>query len=158
MRRGEILSFAWDQVDFSRRLIRIAQSKSGRFRAIPMNARVVAEMERLKARRDSEAYVFQSDRMDKHLGWLKRKWERAVREAKIPDFRFHDLRHTAATRFADCGADTFTIAAILGHATIQMSARYTHATDEGTRRAVERLIDFGNPGHKSVTKQKRQVG
>jgi hypothetical protein len=64
---------------------------------------------------------------------------------------------TAATRFADCGADARTIAALLGHATIQMSARYTHATDEGTRRAVDKLLDFGSPGHKSVTKQERQI-
>ena len=34
--------------------------------------------------------------------------------AGVPNFRFHDVRHTAATRFADGGADPFTIAAILG--------------------------------------------
>jgi integrase len=72
--------------------------------------------------------------------------------AKIPDFRFHDLRHTAATRFADGGAEVFTIAAILGPATIQMSARYTHATDEGKRRAVERLLVFGiaSPSYNNI--------
>lgn len=157
MRRGEILSLAWDQVDFSRRLINITQSKNGRSRSIPMNVRVVEELGRLRASGGSQEYVFRSERSEKHLGWLKRKWERAVLEAEIVNFRFHDLRHTAATRFADGGADAFTIAAILGHATIQMSARYVHATDEGTRRAVDKLVDFGNPGHKSVTKQKRQT-
>jgi integrase len=50
-----------------------------------------------------------------------------------------------------------TIAALLGHATIQMSARYTHATDEGTRRAVEKLLVFGGSGHKAVTKQEGQI-
>ena len=48
-------------------------------------------------------------------------------------------RHTAATRLADRGADAFQIAAILGHTTIQMSGRYTHATSEGLRRAMESL-------------------
>jgi integrase len=62
-----------------------------------------------------------------------------------------DLRHTAATRLANAGTDAFTIAAILGHSTIQMSARYTHATDGRKRSAVERMSDSQNPGHVSVT-------
>ena len=121
MRRGEIISLTWEQVDFVRGVINVMQSKSGRSRAIPMNAYVVEELEKVKARGISEEYVFKGDRSDGHMGWLKRKWERAVVAAKLPNFRFHDLRHTAATRFADGGADAFTIAAILGHATIQMS-------------------------------------
>ncbi len=48
-------------------------------------------------------------------------------------------RHTAATRMADVGADPFTLAAILCHSDIRMTARYTHATDEAKRRAVEKL-------------------
>ena len=68
-----------------------------------------------------------------------RQFERAVKTAKIVDFHFHDLRHSAATRMADAGADPFTLAAILGHSDIRMTARYTHATDEAKRRAVEKL-------------------
>src|SRR5712664_2267696 len=49
-------------------------------------------------------------------------------------------RHTAATRMADAGADPFTLAAILGHSDIRMTARYTHATDEAKRRAVDKLV------------------
>ena len=53
--------------------------------------------------------------------------------------RFPDLRHTAATRLAEAGADAFTIVAILGHSTIQMSARYTHIADERKRQALEAI-------------------
>jgi integrase len=77
--------------------------------------------------------------------------EGALRDAKSLDVRFHDLRHTAATRLADAGTDAFTIAAIPGHSTIQMSARYTHATDERKRRAVEKMCGSQNPGHNTVT-------
>jgi len=52
---------------------------------------------------------------------------------------FIGLRHTAATRLADAGTNTREIMAILGHRCIQTSARYTHATDEGVRRAMEAL-------------------
>jgi len=65
--------------------------------------------------------------------------EWAVKAAGLVDFRFHDLRHTAATRMADAGADAFTLAAILAHSDIRMTSRYTHATDEARRRAVETL-------------------
>ena len=70
---------------------------------------------------------------------VKRSFAYACVKAKIADFRFHDLRHTAATRLADHGADAFQIAAILGHSSIQMTARYTHATSDGLRRAMESL-------------------
>jgi integrase len=76
---------------------------------------------------------------------------RPLSDAKIDDFRFHDLRHTAATRLADAGTDAFVIAAILGHSTIQMSARYTHATDERKRRAVENMSRSQKSGHIPVT-------
>ena len=73
----------------------------------------------------------------------------ACSEAEIADFRFHDLRHTAATRMAEAGVDAFTIAAILGHSNVQMTARYAHATVEARRRAVEVLAE--KPGHNLVT-------
>ena len=77
-----------------------------------------------------------------HVECIKVAWASALREAKIQGFRFHDLRHSAATRLADAGADAFTIAAILGHSTIQMSARYTHATDERKKRAIDGILGW----------------
>src|SRR6185503_3828058 len=80
---------------------------------------------------------------------VKHAFNGACADAGIDDFRFHDLRHTAGTRLADAGADAFTIAEILGHATLQMTKRYTHATDERKRRAVEAL---GNLPKRIVTR------
>lgn len=68
---------------------------------------------------------------------IKYSFARAVREAKITDLRFHDLRHTAATRMGDAGADAFTLAAIFGWSDIRMAMRYTHAMEDVKRRAVE---------------------
>ena len=75
----------------------------------------------------------------------------------IKDFRFHDLRHTAATRMADCGADAFTLAAIFGWPDVRMALRYTHATDEAMRRAVENLVRPVGPSDESVTNEKGRV-
>ena len=72
-----------------------------------------------------------------------RAFEKALEDASIEDFRFHDLRHTAATRMGEAGIDPFTIAAILGHKSIAMTASYTHATQQAKRRAVAALENAG---------------
>jgi Phage integrase family len=80
------------------------------------------------------------------------------KDAGIGNFRFHDLRHTAGTRLAEAGADAFTIKDILGHASIQTSAIYVHATDEGKRRslaALGRSVEIH--GHKLGTNEKEQI-
>jgi integrase len=89
---------------------------------------------------------------------IKRSFTKACQEAKITGLRFHDLRHTAATRMADAGVDAFTIAAILGHADLRMTARYTRTLESRKREALEKIANFGKSGHKSVTKKKREAG
>ncbi|HEU4391143.1 MAG TPA: tyrosine-type recombinase/integrase [Blastocatellia bacterium] len=92
---------------------------------------------------EDEAFVFSSRKTGVKLTDVKHGFNGACTDAGIDDFRFHDLRHTAGTRLADAGADAFIIAEILGHATLQMTKRYTHATDERKRRAVEALTGLG---------------
>src|SRR2546430_6091175 len=138
MRRGEIFDLKWFDVDFNRRIVHVRQSKSGRPRVIPLNATTQTLLEGLPK---TSEYVFPSPKKsERRVNDVGRQFERAVKNAKIADFHFHDLRHTAATRMADAGADPFTLAAILGHSDIRMTARYTHATDEAKRRAVDRLV------------------
>src|ERR1044072_2263857 len=84
-------------------------------------------------------YVFPSPRTEKRLVEIKYSFVRAVKQAKITDLRFHDLRHTAATRMGDAGADAFTLAAIFGWSDIRMAMRYTHAMEDAKRRAVEAI-------------------
>lgn len=154
LRRGEIFNLKWFDVDFSRGLVQVRESKSGKKRIVPLNATVRTMLDGLK--RKSE-YVFPSPKTGGRLDNIKRSFCRAVEKAGIADFRFHDLRHTAATRMADSGTDAFTLASILGHSDIRMTARYTHATDSALRRAVENLdakTDFSN---ELVTEIKRQA-
>ncbi|HYX27427.1 MAG TPA: site-specific integrase [Pyrinomonadaceae bacterium] len=138
MRRGELFDLKWFDVDLNRRIVHVRQSKSGRPRTIPLNATTQTLLAGLPK---TSQYVFQSPKKnERRVNDVGRQFERAVKKAKIVDFHFHDLRHTAATRMADAGADPFTLAAILGHSDIRMTARYTHATDEAKRRAVDRLV------------------
>lgn len=79
---------------------------------------------------------------------VKTGFRSVCHEAGIEDFHFHDLRHTEATRPGDRGVDTRRITAILGNRCIQTSARYTHATDEGLRRAMDRRAQGNTQGKK----------
>jgi integrase len=134
MRRGDLLSLSWSQVDFERGLIFVPNRKRGDSKGhwLPMNSVVRQELAAMSLRRSSDGQVF-------GVRDIKTAWRSALREAGITGLRFHDLRHTAATRLAEAGCDAFTIAAILGHSSIQTSARYTHASDERKRRAMEAI-------------------
>jgi site-specific recombinase XerD len=84
-------------------------------------------------------YVFPSEETGSYIKDIKTVFSSALRDAKIKDFKFHDLRRTGATRLGEGGADAFYITAILGHADVNTSQIYTIATNEGLRRAMESL-------------------
>ena len=69
----------------------------------------------------------------------RKPWERALTAAQIDDFRFHDLRHTAASYLAMSGATLAEIAEVLGHKTLEMVKRYSHLTDQHTSKVVARM-------------------
>ncbi|MGH9818257.1 MAG: tyrosine-type recombinase/integrase, partial [Candidatus Acidiferrales bacterium] len=71
--------------------------------------------------------------------WFDEYWYAALEKAKVKDFRFHDLRHTAASYLAMSGATVPEIAAVLGHRTLQMVKRYAHLSDQHTGAVVERM-------------------
>lgn len=145
MRQGEIVNLCWQQVDFQRDCIYVTNTKSGKDRVVPMNE--ISRQELLARRDNGSERVF-----DNTSPQVKKSFRLATAKAGIEDFRFHDLRHTAATRMADAGVDAFTLAAILGHATLQMASRYTHATDESKRKAIGALSRYNSENcHKIVT-------
>lgn len=66
-------------------------------------------------------------------------WLRCLKEAKIQDFRWHDLRHTFASRLVMCGVDILRLNKLLRHKTLAMTMRYSHLTAAELHTAVERL-------------------
>src|SRR5689334_7368577 len=141
----------WFDVDLSRGLLHVRVSKNGKDRFVPINQTVRTMLERLPRTSD---YVLPSPRTEGRLVDVKFRFDKAKKEAGIRDFRFHDLRHTAATRMADGGADAFALAEIFGWSDVRMALRYTHATDEAKRRAVENLAKPIGPSDESVTMKK----
>lgn len=135
LRRGEIFNLQWPDVDLERDRIIVRKTKSSHERFVPMN-RTVRELLLSLAR--TGGYVFPSPQTGGRLVDLKKGFSRALEEAGIKNFRFHDLRHTFATRLAP-ETDVFTLKEILGHADIKTTMIYVHTNGEAGRRAVERL-------------------
>lgn len=136
MRRGEILNLRWNDVDFAEHFIFLKETKSGIMRKIPMSGFVAATLKGIK--RESE-FVFCNPRTKEKIGDPKRSFKTACRRIGVPDLRFIDLRHTAATYMVAGNVDLVTVKEILGHSKIETTMRYAHPTPENKRRAVEVL-------------------
>src|SRR5580692_194490 len=68
---------------------------------------------------------------DRPIRSVRKAHDAAIKRAGIKDhFRLYDLRHTYATRAAQAGVDVLTLAALLGHTTVQMTSRYVHPSDQ----------------------------
>lgn len=150
LRRGEIFSLCWNDVDFWLNSIHVRESKTGKGRVVPMNKEARELL--LSVNRDGDL-IFRSPYTGNRLTKIDKGFRAACRRAELEDFHFHDLRHTFATRLAEGGADAFTIAEILGHSSLVMTKRYTHVSDERKRKAVE-LIGKKENGVANVSQMK----
>jgi len=148
MRRTEILSLKWHDVDFAKSFILIEDSKSGRSRKVPMNEFVYRTLKKLP--RTSDEHVFFNPETHDHIKDIKTSFRAACQRAEIRGVRLHDLRHTAASKMIEAGADLVTVSKILGHASIQMTMRYAHPTPENMRLAVEKLAGILDPTRQKV--------
>lgn len=155
MRKSEVLSLQWHDIDFKMHFIFVRETKSGKGRKVPMNQTVEASLKTLER---GNKYVFHNPDTKEHIKDIKRAFKTALKKAGILDFRFHDLRHTAATSMVNAGVDIVTVKEILGHSSIEMTMRYAHPTPENRRRAVDVLADiFGDkppaPAEKRVMEE-----
>jgi site-specific recombinase XerD len=147
LRRGEQFALNWNNVDFNTGIITITQTKSGEARRVPMNGLVAATLRKLPSRMRNE-YVFTS-KVGTPLNpqnFINRVFGPALRKAGIKDFRWHDLRHTFASRLVMDGVDLRTVQELLGHKTIAMTLRYSHLSPGHLQAGVEGLCKGINRG------------
>lgn len=131
MRQGEQFSREWGDIDFGASTVRLSQTKNGRCRFVHLNTRALAALRMLEERSLGTGRVFPT---------LKPRWfTRAVREARVEDLTWHDLRHTFASRLVMAGVDLRTVQELLGHRSIVMTMRYAHLSPEHSQKALEKL-------------------
>ncbi len=135
LRKSEILSLRWDQIDFVHNVITVIGKKTGERRIIPMNKTVKTTL--MKLPRTSE-YIFPGPK-GKPIQSIKKSFKTACKKAGIENFRFHDLRHTFASYLVMAGVDLRTVAQLLGHKTLRMVMRYSHLSQDHLQKAVDRI-------------------
>lgn len=145
MRKNEILSLKWINVDLDNNLITVepTNTKCKKLKRIPINSilRKVLLEQKLRTGVSEHVYLNPKGKPYQRCDSLKRCFEGACRRAGIKGLRFHDLRHTAATRMIEAGASIVAVSKILGHSSLATTMRYAHP-DDSLRDAVEKLGNF----------------
>jgi len=130
-RKKEIWNLKFEDVDFKRNHIRLMETKSGKPRSIPMTKDL---MEILQRRRRTinftSHYVFPSKVNPNAPNNFERTWDTALRISGVTNFRWHDLRHTFASRAVMAGVTLRSLADLLGHAKVDMVFRYAHLSPQ----------------------------
>jgi integrase len=139
MRRGEILSQRWEDIDFDNRILHVSHSKTpeGEAREIPLTRRL---FEVLLAHRQIRGPVFTYG--GDAIKIVKTTWASSLRRSGIRHFRFHDLRHTANTRMMLAGVLQEVRREIIGHSSQRsrdVNDRYTQIELPEKREAISKL-------------------
>ncbi len=143
LRQNELLSLEWNRVNLTQKTAFIRKTKSGKPKTIPLNKIVMDMLEQKlngKVRHLKNGFVFLSNHGTKIDRFnLRRAFDKVKEKAGIKDFRFHDLRHTFATRLSQNGIDQYMISKLLGHENTKMTQRYSHHCTKSLRSGVEVL-------------------
>ncbi len=138
-RKMELLRLTWADVDLTRARITLHHTKNRERRVLPLAGLALEEVQKLaKVRRLDTPLLFPRADGRQPID-IRYAWAQALQEAGITDFRFHDLRHSAASYLAMSGASLAEIAEILGHKTLQMVKRYVHLSEAHTAGVVARM-------------------
>jgi integrase len=152
-RLNEIMGLRWQDIDFKRRRVLFDETKNGERREVALANQAYEVLQALsKVRRIDSPFVF--PRKDgKQPKDIRKQWEKAIEKAGLEDFRFHDLRHTAASYLAMTGSGLLEIAHVLGHKTLSMVKRYSHLNEGHTTSAIERMAAHYFPEDQGETLQ-----
>ncbi len=137
MRRGEITSQRWEDVDFSQKILSVTHSKTagGESREIPLTERLY---QFLTERRKQNGLLIEFQRQPVRI--IKTAWRTALKNAGIRHIRFHDLRHSFNTRLMEAGVLQEVRMCVMGHAAAaKVHAVYTHIELPTKREAIRKL-------------------
>lgn len=145
-RRAEIVGLQWKDVDFFNREFRVT-GKGDKTRTVPMTGAIYALLWDLKDHHKTAVFsyivkrpregVTKGDREPISMEGFKTEWRRTKGRAGVADYRFHDNRHTAATRLVRATGNLKAAQRLLGHSELATTSRYSHLTKDDLRAAME---------------------
>ena len=137
-RKGELTKLRWNDIDFDRRTAYVSTTKNGQPKVLPLTDSVIKELEIFDSKDSS--LIFASKIKEDVAYCFTKPWKRALEDADIKDFRFHDLRHSCASYLAQSGASLLEIADVLGHKQISVTKRYAHLCIEHKSSLINRVL------------------
>ena len=136
MRRGELLSLTWDNVDLGEQTAYLPDTKNGTARVVPLSMAAVALLKTLPRHLSGRVFPITEDSVKKAFTRaIKRardSYERECSEGlakpdeRLLDLHFHDLRHEATSRIAEKLDNILELSAVTGHKDVRMLKRYYH--------------------------------
>lgn len=150
LRQGEQYGLTWNDVDLERRILTVPRSKNGENRHIPSNDAALAALITAKQYANEGPAVFWN-RYGERLQTPRQWFEESLEEAGIKNFRWHDLRHTFASKLVVAGVDLRTVQHLMGRKTIGMTVRYAHLAPEHQLSAVQRLCPTNQAVQETAT-------
>jgi integrase len=138
MRKSELTGLRWSDIDFKKNLAKLDDTKNGEPRLNPIPAPAMAEL--LNFREVGNGLIFHSPTKPDTAFDFTKRWKAALKEAGIENFRFHDLRHTAASYLVMGGATLYEAAEILGHKSTETTKRYAHLSTDHKAKVAERIM------------------
>jgi integrase len=150
LRQGECLRLTWEDIDWGNAVIRV-QGKGGRQGTIPLSFTARAILSPLRGQHVTAVFCYQvkRTRAGRMRGeWrpitasnLKTRWRRDQEESGVTDYRWHDHRHTTATRILRETGNLRVAQRLLRHTKIETTTKYAHVTDDDVRAAMERVAE-----------------
>lgn len=138
-RRMEVLTLRWSEIDIENSRLILLETKNGERRALPIGDHAKRLLLARASTRGADTDLLFPGADPSRPAQLRHAWEAALKWAAIANFRWHDLRHSAASYLAMNGASLHEIAAILGHKTLNMVQRYAHLSEQHTAGVVNRM-------------------
>ena len=133
-RKREVLDARWDDFDLERRLWRIPTTKLGKPRHVPISDGVLSLLGSVPR---STEHVFANPKTGKPYVAIFCSWNTARKQARLPEVRVHDLRHSFASLLINNGRSLYEVQKILGHTQVKTTQRYAHL-------APQTLLDASN--------------
>ena len=151
MRQGEILTLTFENCDFYTKVITLENTKNGERRIIPITKAVEEILNSCKTSDIDSGLVFKPSSSTNRSGIVDiyNAFRKALKQAEITDFRFHDLRHAAASYLAMNGATQGELMTILGHKSPSMTRRYAHYSQKHVANLMERMHNNLSQGCKN---------
>lgn len=136
LRDGELRNLTWADVRLRNRFIVVRNTKSKRDRVVPMSKTLYGVLEKLPRHIKSPYVITNTDTATKYDHFNNTSWRKALTDAGIKNFRWHDLRHTFGSRLAQAGVPILAIKELMGHSQITVTMRYAHLAPSNLTAAV----------------------